>query len=84
MARMISNEKGVVKNIDLPLHDCSEKDLNEFYPLRDKDKEIFNDLSAGENSSFKCLDWNDSLSIKSGNFQTIDFILVECSEWTLW
>lgn len=81
---MTSNEKGVLKNTDLPLHDCNNEDFNDFYPLRDKDKDIFNDLTTGENSSFKCLDWNDYLSIKSQNVQTINFILVHCHEWPKW
>ena len=34
IARLTMNEKGVIKNTDLPLHDCNKEDFDEFYPLR--------------------------------------------------
>ena len=50
MARLILNEKGVLTKKVLPLHDCNEEDFAEFYPIRDRDAETFNDLTAGSNS----------------------------------
>ena len=84
MARITSNEKGILTKTNLPLHDCNEEDFAEFYPIRDRDAETFNDLTAGSNSSFKCIDWNDSLSLKSQNVQNIEFILIECFNWPIW
>ena len=81
---MTLNEKGVLTKTDLPLHDCNEEDFAEFYPIRDRDVEIFNVLTSGPDSSFKCIDWNDSLSLKSQNLQNIEFILTECHSWPLW
>ena len=59
MARLTSIEQGVQTKTDLPLHDCNQNDFADFYPLRDKDKDIFTEVTAGQNSSFKCLDWDD-------------------------
>ena len=84
IARLTSNEKGVLTKTDLPLHECNEEDFAEFYPIRDRDAETFNVLTAGSNSSFKCIDWNDSLSLKSQNIQNIEFILTECHTWPYW
>ena len=47
MARITSNEKGIQTYTDLPLHDCTDKDYSEFYPLRDKDRETFDTLLSG-------------------------------------
>ena len=50
MVRIASNEKGITTYTNITLHDCTEKDLNEFYPLRDKDRETFDNLLSGQNS----------------------------------
>ena len=47
MARLTQNEKGVLKDIVLPLHDCNQKDFADFYPLRDRDKDIYNEVTEG-------------------------------------
>ena len=47
IARLASKENGVLVNTDLPLHDCNDDDFAEFYPLREKDKDILADLTAG-------------------------------------
>ena len=84
LARLSTKQDGVLINTDLPLHDCNQEDFDQFYPLRNKDIDILADLTTGSNSSFKCLDWNDSLSIKPQNVQTIELILIECKELPIW
>ena len=84
MARITSNEKGILTKTNLPLHDCNEEDFAEFYPIRDRDAETFDILTAGSNSSFKCIDWKDSLSLKSRNIQNIEFVHTSCHAWLPW
>ena len=49
MARIASYENDILTYTNLTLHDCTEKDLSEFYPLRDKDRETFDKLMSGQN-----------------------------------
>ena len=69
-------------------HECTDAELNEFYPVSNSSKKLLQSITEDPNRSFYCIDWNDDLEIYGDLAQDSSFIeifLVPCNylftEW---
>ena len=74
------DDNGEATETFYPLHDCTEQDFDEFFPLQEKYIETYETLTAN-GTAFQCLDWsNPELALRSKDLQDIEFLFIACYE----
>ena len=84
MARWwFTTDEGVKSQIFLDLHDCTEEELNEFYPVAPGSQEAYYKIINDPKRGLYCIDWTDDMYIQGyyldARFSTIEVVLLPCN-----
>ena len=52
------DDKGALNQTYYPIHDCTEKDWDLFYPIDERQKVGLQTILESENRGFTCIDWS--------------------------
>ena len=78
IARM-RNFEGGESETPMPLHECSESDLEKFYPLDKNSQKLYDDLKISGTDLFMCFDMSKELVFMTDWNQHLEINLVPCN-----